>query len=471
MSNQYRVKGRDAKTGNLIEIIMQADNIETAAVKASLCGLKIEAISLDQEYSSKPLPSFPPENTLFFSDTKPSKTKERGCRWWMFSLGIFVLFFTLFFPSVSLIFGIIILLPCIGVFVPQMQKVSLRMLKLNSDDKLRKIICIILYGLLGIFFIVISGFAYNFKIENKRIAEKKDIDKVKQQRLVNEANSQVKTLVQEAEIAWGRSDTNLAMLKLQIAEKTKHATNLSSVNQLRTKMANTEVQLLISQTKEALKEGNLDLAIQKIKTALSVPHTTEQKTAREIQEKIENETNPERIRNLLINLSDESFVLLKEKGTLPPEIVSGYEGLDRITYDLACKEMEFVVDAREKRRQEQKKHEQDAIEAASKAEADRKAKAMYEAEVKRKEERKNRIEKCFSVWDGSHKGMTQFIKYSMNNPKSYEHVSTTYWDNGDYLVVRTTFRGTNAFGGVVKNQITAKVDLDGNVLEIIEQGP
>jgi hypothetical protein len=31
-------------------------------------------------------------------------------------------------------------------------------------------------------------------------------------------------------------------------------------------------------------------------------------------------------------------------------------------------------------------------------------------------------------------------------------------------------RGKNSFGGVVKNRITAKVDIDGNVLEIIAQG-
>lgn len=87
------------------------------------------------------------------------------------------------------------------------------------------------------------------------------------------------------------------------------------------------------------------------------------------------------------------------------------------------------------------------------------------------EQRKARIEEQFSAWDGSHRGLTKVIKASMNDPKSYDHVETVYWDQGDHLIVRTTFRGKNAFGGVVANWVKAKVDLDGNVLAIIEQGP
>ncbi len=89
----------------------------------------------------------------------------------------------------------------------------------------------------------------------------------------------------------------------------------------------------------------------------------------------------------------------------------------------------------------------------------------------RVETREDRIKKAFSGWDGSHRSVTKAIKDSMNDPSSYEHVETTYWDQGNYLIVRTTFRGKNAFGGVVKNWIKVKVDLDGNVLQVIEQGP
>lgn len=85
--------------------------------------------------------------------------------------------------------------------------------------------------------------------------------------------------------------------------------------------------------------------------------------------------------------------------------------------------------------------------------------------------RKEQIQTHFSAWDGSHRGLTKLIKKSMNDPDSYEHVETVYWDKGDHLIVKTTFRGKNAFGGVVKNWIMAKVDLNGNVIEVLSQGP
>ena len=85
--------------------------------------------------------------------------------------------------------------------------------------------------------------------------------------------------------------------------------------------------------------------------------------------------------------------------------------------------------------------------------------------------RKEQIEKQFSSWDGSHRGLTKLIKASMNDPKSYDHVDTVYVDEGDSLKVKTTFRGKNAFGGVVINWIWARVDFEGNVIEVISQGP
>lgn len=91
---------------------------------------------------------------------------------------------------------------------------------------------------------------------------------------------------------------------------------------------------------------------------------------------------------------------------------------------------------------------------------------MIDLQTKRKE----LIEKQLSGWDGSHRELTKIIKTSMNDPDSYEHVETVYWDMGDHLVVRTTFRGKNAFGGTVKNNVKAKTDINtGLVIEIISQ--
>lgn len=84
-------------------------------------------------------------------------------------------------------------------------------------------------------------------------------------------------------------------------------------------------------------------------------------------------------------------------------------------------------------------------------------------------ERKKRIENQFSSWDGSHRNLERFIKKAMNDPESYEHDETSYWDKGSYLIVKTTYRGKNAFGGIVRNFVKAKVSIDGQILQIIDQ--
>jgi len=73
--------------------------------------------------------------------------------------------------------------------------------------------------------------------------------------------------------------------------------------------------------------------------------------------------------------------------------------------------------------------------------------------------RQERIVQQFDQWHGYHKRSVEAIKSTMNNPKSFEHVSTRYWDRGDLIEVETTFRGTNAFGGVVTNTITLEFKL------------
>lgn len=85
--------------------------------------------------------------------------------------------------------------------------------------------------------------------------------------------------------------------------------------------------------------------------------------------------------------------------------------------------------------------------------------------------RSDQILKGFSAWDGTHIELEKIIKKSMNDRASYEHVKTVYYDMDDHLIVKTQFRGKNIFGGMVINEVTAKADLNGNVLEIISQSP
>lgn len=77
---------------------------------------------------------------------------------------------------------------------------------------------------------------------------------------------------------------------------------------------------------------------------------------------------------------------------------------------------------------------------------------------------KDRIESQFSSWDGSHRNFTKLIKSIMNDPKSYKHVETVYWTNNKGIKVTTTFRGSNAFGGIVTNTKSALYTIDGELV-------
>jgi hypothetical protein len=78
------------------------------------------------------------------------------------------------------------------------------------------------------------------------------------------------------------------------------------------------------------------------------------------------------------------------------------------------------------------------------------------------------VAKQFSPWNGSNYSLENYIKTTMKNPDSYEHVSTKYVDKGTYLIITTAFRGANSFGAMVTNSITAKVSLNGTILYIIQ---
>lgn len=83
--------------------------------------------------------------------------------------------------------------------------------------------------------------------------------------------------------------------------------------------------------------------------------------------------------------------------------------------------------------------------------------------------RKEKIEKAFSQWEGSHTNLKTYIINAMNDPDSFQHIRTKYIDDGKNINVCTEFRGKNAFGGVVKNTVCAKTDIDGRIIEIISE--
>jgi len=378
--------------------------------------------------------------------------KYRKHRLWLAVPVLIALILAPIAPALPLWFGIMLFVLCAGVFVPRVQSLSRYLLRLNPSEKWRSGLRLIAYSLVGLLLVLASWSGAEYRTAQERIAARQVAEEAELQRLVKEANASVAALVGEAESAWKNADSKLVEDKLSAAARTAHATNLSSIRVLRARIANAQVEILTGQATEAMQIGNIPLARERISAALAVPDASELAATRKLDEQIANGTDPAHVRAVLMNVPDDTFAQLKKEGTMPTRLVSGYEKLDKLAAELVLAQIPEVAVARERRSQEQLEREQAA------------------AKARHNEERKKRIEKLFSAWDGSHRGLTRTIKALMHNPKSYEHVETVYWDIGDNLLVRTTYRGTNAFGGVVTNWIKAKVDLDGNVLAIVEQG-
>ncbi|MFA6941684.1 MAG: hypothetical protein WCQ54_12025 [Clostridiaceae bacterium] len=79
------------------------------------------------------------------------------------------------------------------------------------------------------------------------------------------------------------------------------------------------------------------------------------------------------------------------------------------------------------------------------------------------------ISNQFSAWDGSHIYLVKLVKENLNDPSSFKHVNTVYWDKGNYLIVKMTYRANNAFGALILQNVTAKSDYKTDTITIISQ--
>lgn len=77
----------------------------------------------------------------------------------------------------------------------------------------------------------------------------------------------------------------------------------------------------------------------------------------------------------------------------------------------------------------------------------------------------DKVSSLFSPVDGSNRALVRQLKANMNDPESFEHVGTTYYDlpKDSMVVVQMAFRAKNGFGAYVLQQVDAQVGYDGTV--------
>lgn len=104
------------------------------------------------------------------------------------------------------------------------------------------------------------------------------------------------------------------------------------------------------------------------------------------------------------------------------------------------------------------------------AEAQRQAREKaQEAQAQAREEAERApYSRFFSSWDGAHAGIVAQVKAQMHDPTSFKHVSTDWQEGAESnLVVIMTYRGTNAFGGVITQRVGGVISgQDGRVLAL-----
>lgn len=91
-----------------------------------------------------------------------------------------------------------------------------------------------------------------------------------------------------------------------------------------------------------------------------------------------------------------------------------------------------------------------------------------EIKLTKAEIHKQNIEKLFHPWDGSNIELEKKIKESLNDSESYEHITTTYIDTGDFLSVKSIFTAKNGFGGVIKEEVVIQQDTLGNIIKVVK---
>jgi len=226
-----------------------------------------------------------------------------------------------------------------------------------------------------------------------------------------------------------------------------------ALNNQTTKIATEDQQKIASLLKDAEKyisAENINEALAAIEEAKKLDaKNTDAISLYNSTKKLDGESE---VKNILIRMSDEDFDLLKKNELTTKFIVN-----DKLN-ELFIVKLQENADSRS-----DYIAEAEALKMKKEEEAEKKKQEVEAEEIKKE------IEKQFSAWDGSHIKLSRLIKESMNDPDSYEHVETKYGNMDDHLVVITTFRGKNAFGGVVKNTVKASVSLDGEDIEILEQ--
>lgn len=229
----------------------------------------------------------------------------------------------------------------------------------------------------------------------------------------------------------------------------------------------------VERAKKELSAGNALGAGQFLKLALDTDGV-EHADALALQQTMKNADDPAWALERLAALSDDDLQKLDRGESDPAALRFEYDVLTRKAVAHARAQLGPIL----AERAELRRREAEAAEAARIiAEAEAKEREKEERRERIADEKRRKVEAAARAvaereqqirsqfdWDGSHTRLVKLVKKSMHDADSYEHVETVYTDKGDYLVILTKFRGTNALGAKVLTHVLANVSIDGAIL-------
>jgi hypothetical protein len=435
---------------------------------------------------------------------------------------ISALLLTASYPLIGFIAGGLVLLLIVCLKVEQTKAFAWKTLGINPSKRFISGFAVFCYFIYSTTLLLAAFGGHHTIAEQARVeteirqAEIKRNAKLAERR--DAANARVQELVENARELWSTGQRAEASRVIKRAEGLMYATQFDELKDLKTEFAVAAAEATYVRASSLAENGSFEEASILLQDILNDNRVSDKQNAENLSKWLSFMLDEKELEDFLFNLEDTLYEFLKTNHSLPAKLQSGIAAIDSKLLDLSMQ----LIPQLDGKRQQHKLEEEKATKLNSavsdflatgvnrkvpyhlwpllgnpigligtdgtywaaylpggnisfiSTKADDRVifvgkgrSAMHEL-PKIKENRKKQIEAQFSAWDGSHQNLTRYIKQVMNDPKSYEHVQTTYSDFGSHLVVKTQFRGKNAFGGVVLDMVKAKIALDGTILEIVE---
>lgn len=153
------------------------------------------------------------------------------------------------------------------------------------------------------------------------------------------------------------------------------------------RIANANVETLFGEAIEALEADDITTSQRKVEEALAVRHADAALHVKKLDEQIKNTTDPARIHETLMGLSDENFQQLRENGTMPQQLLTNYLALNRRAVELVKADIERVAEIRDAPRLAKLEKERAELEK----ERQREKEELAKLQEREKQQRENEV--------------------------------------------------------------------------------